>query len=36
MQKFTEQQIYEICFKNNPLKAMANAPRCPYPRRKIK
>ena len=36
MQKFTEQQIYEICFKVNPLKATANFPRCPFPRKTIK
>ena len=35
MTKFTEQQIYEICFRNNPLKSIPN-PRCLYPRKKIK
>jgi len=35
MNRLTQQQIFEICFRNNPLKANLN-PRCPYPRKKIK
>ena len=34
MKKFTSEQIAQIVWKNNPLKATANYPRCPYPRQK--
>ena len=35
--KLTSQQIYEIVYKDTPLKTTTNNnPRCPYPRRKIK
>tara|TARA_Y100000766_G_C18896098_1_gene601009 strand:+ start:168 stop:278 length:111 start_codon:yes stop_codon:yes gene_type:complete len=36
MKKLTSQQIAEIVWNANPLKATANYPRCPFPRKKIK
>ena len=36
MRKFTSQEIYEIVYKDNPLKATENFPRCPFPRKTIK
>ena len=31
MKKLTPIEIFEICFKDNPI-----YPRCPYPRKKVK
>tara|TARA_B100000575_G_scaffold293360_1_gene304510 strand:+ start:328 stop:462 length:135 start_codon:yes stop_codon:yes gene_type:complete len=36
MKKFTSEQIAQIVWGVNPLKATKNYPRCPYPHTKIK
>jgi len=36
MKKFTSEQIAQIVWGINPLKATENYPRCPYPHTKIK
>ena len=36
MKKFTPEQIAQIVWGINPLKATENYPRCPYPHTKIK
>ncbi len=36
MNKFTSEQIAQIVWGVNPLKATANYPRCPYPHTSIK
>jgi len=36
MKKLTSEQIAQIVWNINPLKATANYPRCPYPRTTLK